>query len=60
MDNQRWIAPEFYNLTSEMEQHPEDKVALKWLQENGDFEEITYGRLMAQANRLAGGCQVSV
>lgn len=55
MDNQRWIAPEFYNLTSEMEQHPGDKIALKWLQENGDFEEITYGRLMAQANRLAGG-----
>lgn len=55
MDNQRWIAPEFYNLTSEMEQHPEDKLAIKWLHENGSLEQITYGALMAQANRLAGG-----
>lgn len=55
MDNQRWIAPEFYNLTSEMEQHPEDKIAIKWLHENGSLEQITYGALMSQANRLAGG-----
>ncbi|MGN7764916.1 acyl-CoA synthetase [Paenibacillus sp. 22594] len=55
LDNQHWIAPEFYNLTSEMEHHPTDKIALKWLQENGNYEEITYGELMKQANRLAGG-----
>lgn len=55
MDNQQWIAPEYYNLTSEMEHHPSDKVALNWLSENGDFEEITYGELRKQANRLAGG-----
>lgn len=55
MDNQRFIAPEIYNLTSEMEQHPPDKIALKWLHENGNFEEITYGKLLSQANRLAGG-----
>lgn len=55
MDNQHWIAPEFYNLTSEMEQHPSDKIALKWLHEDGGYEEITYGKLLGQANRLAGG-----
>lgn len=55
MNNQQWIAPEYYNLTSEMEHHPSDKVALKWLSENGVFEEITYGELRKQANRLAGG-----
>ncbi|WP_051128326.1 acyl-CoA synthetase [Paenibacillus sp. HW567] len=38
-----------------MEQHPADKPALKWLHENGDYEEITYGELMKQASRLAGG-----
>ncbi len=55
MENTRWVAPEFYNITSEMEQHPADKPALKWLHENGDYEEITYGELMKQASRLAGG-----
>ncbi|MHA6533890.1 acyl-CoA synthetase [Paenibacillus sp. BAC0078] len=38
-----------------MEKHPADKIALKWLHENGDYEEITYGELMKQAGRLAGG-----
>lgn len=55
MDNQRFIAPEIYNLTSEMDQHPPGKIALKWLHENGTCEEITYGDLISQANRLAGG-----
>lgn len=55
MDNQQWIAPEFYNLTSEMESHAPEKIALKWLNEQGDYEEITYGELRKQANRLAGG-----
>lgn len=55
MDNQHWIAPEFYNLTSEMEQHPADKIALKWLHEDGSYEEVSYGELRGQANRLAGG-----
>lgn len=45
MDNQQWIAPEFYNLTSEMESHAPEKIALKWLNEQGDYEEITYGEL---------------
>lgn len=55
LDNKQWIAPEYYNLTSEMEDHPSDKIALKWLSDNGDYEEITYGELRKQANRLAGG-----
>ncbi|GAB6989261.1 acyl-CoA synthetase MbcS [Paenibacillus pini] len=55
MDNQQWIAPERYNLTSEMEQHPGDKVALKWLNDEGNCTEITYENLRKQANQLAGG-----
>lgn len=55
MDSQQWIAPEYYNLTSEMEQHPSHKVALKWLNDHGDCTEITYGELRKQANQLAGG-----
>ncbi|WP_102716255.1 acyl-CoA synthetase MbcS [Paenibacillus castaneae] len=55
LDNQQWIAPEYYNLTSEMEQHPPDKIALIWLNELGNKEEITYGELRKQANQLAGG-----
>lgn len=55
MNNQQWIAPEYYNLTSEMERHAPEKIALKWLNEQGDYEEITYGDLRKQANRLAGG-----
>ena len=55
MNDQQWIAPEYYNLTSEMERHPSGKIALKWLNEKGDREEISYGELLQQANRLAGG-----
>lgn len=55
MDNLQWIAPEYYNITSEMEKHPSDKLALKWLSELGDYKEITYGELRKQANQLAGG-----
>ncbi|WP_068614754.1 acyl-CoA synthetase [Paenibacillus tuaregi] len=38
-----------------MENHPSDKLALKWLSEQGEYEEITYGSLLAKANQLAGG-----
>ncbi|MDQ0194131.1 acetyl-CoA synthetase [Paenibacillus wynnii] len=55
MNDQQWISPEYYNLTSEMEHHPSGKIALKWLNEKGDREEISYGELLQQANRLAGG-----
>ncbi|MBE0344052.1 acyl-CoA synthetase, partial [Paenibacillus sp. 28ISP30-2] len=54
-DQQQWLAPEYYNMTSEMEHHDASKTALKWLSETGDYEEITYGELLKKANRLAGG-----
>ncbi|KYD34376.1 hypothetical protein B4114_2453 [Geobacillus stearothermophilus] len=49
------IAPERYNLTSEMERHAAagpDRIALKWESEQGETKEITYGRLMARANQI--------
>ncbi|MDU4695471.1 MAG: AMP-binding protein [Paenibacillus sp.] len=52
---EQWIAPEYYNVTSEMERHDPDKIALKWRSEQGEYEEITYGKLLAMANQLAGG-----
>lgn len=55
MNLQDWIAPEHYNLTMEVEGHASDKLALKWLDESGEYEELTYGALRASANRLAGG-----
>ncbi|WP_226656279.1 acyl-CoA synthetase MbcS [Pseudalkalibacillus hwajinpoensis] len=50
------IAPEYYNLTSEMERFVsnEDKVALKWRSDQGHEQEITYKRLFEKANRMAG------
>ncbi|AHM66013.1 acyl--CoA ligase [Paenibacillus polymyxa] len=54
-DQQQWLAPEYYNMTSEMEHHEAGKTALKWLSETGGYEEITYGELLKKANRLAGG-----
>lgn len=55
MNNNAWIAPERYNMTSEMENHSPDKLAIKWLSDHGEYEEMTYGELRKQANRLAGG-----
>lgn len=55
MDNQQWIAPEYYNLVSEMEQHPSEKTALKFVDDKDQCELISYGGLLQQANRLAGG-----
>ncbi|SEO68628.1 acetyl-CoA synthetase [Paenibacillus sophorae] len=55
MMKEQWIAPERYNITSEMERHPSGKLALKWLSDKGEYEEITYGELLKRANRLAGG-----
>lgn len=55
MNYQDWIAPERYNITSEMEKHPAERLALKWLDEAGNHEDITYGALLEQANQLANG-----
>ncbi|MCL6458660.1 MAG: AMP-binding protein [Gorillibacterium sp.] len=38
-----------------MEHHDPAKTALKWLDEHGAYEEITYGELLKQANQLANG-----
>lgn len=57
MNFEQWNAPEQYNLTSEMDHHPGNKIALKWLNEQGDYEEITYGNLMKKANQLANGLE---
>ncbi|WP_209861460.1 acyl-CoA synthetase [Paenibacillus shirakamiensis] len=40
-----------------MENHPPEQMALQWLSDQGDYEEITYGQLMAKANQLAHGLQ---
>ncbi|MBC8078810.1 MAG: acyl--CoA ligase [Gorillibacterium sp.] len=38
-----------------MEHHDSTKLALKWLDEQGVYEEITYGELLRMANQLANG-----
>lgn len=55
MDTTLYQAPEFYNLTMEIEKHASGKTALKWLDENGATEEITYKGLLQEASRIAGG-----
>ncbi|MBB6282652.1 acyl-CoA synthetase MbcS [Geobacillus subterraneus] len=55
MKREELIAPERYNLTSEMERHAvahPERIALKWENERGETKEITYGRLMARANQI--------
>ncbi|RUS42423.1 acyl-CoA synthetase [Cohnella sp. AR92] len=51
----QWIAPEHYNITSEIERHRSDKTALRWQDELGVTVEITYAELLEQVDRLAGG-----
>lgn len=53
MNESQWVAPEHYNLTSEMERHPSGRLALRWLNDRGDREDITYGELLARASKLA-------
>ena len=48
MKREDLIAPERYNLTSEIEKHAisnPNKIALKWESEQGETREITYGNL---------------
>lgn len=49
------VAPEQYNLTQEIEQHYSDKIALKWHDDEGNHEEVTYRQLIDRANKLANG-----
>ncbi|WP_160723034.1 acyl-CoA synthetase [Bacillus sp. USDA818B3_A] len=55
MDFKSLIAPEHFNLASEISKHASDKIALKWENENGETKTITYDVLNKQANKLANG-----
>ncbi|MGM9926714.1 MAG: acyl-CoA synthetase MbcS [Bacillus sp. (in: firmicutes)] len=48
------IAPLQYNLTNEIEKNVKDsrKIAIKWVDETGESEEITYAELMKAANKI--------
>ncbi|MFD2446345.1 acyl-CoA synthetase MbcS [Bacillus sp. CGMCC 1.16607] len=54
MERKDLIAPEKYNLVSEMERFALDshKVALKWEDEEGQTEEVTYENLMKNVNKI--------
>lgn len=54
MNREQLIAPEQYNVVSEMEKYAADpeRKALLWLDEEGSQEEITYERLMKRANQI--------
>jgi acetyl-CoA synthetase len=55
LDLKTLIAPEHYNLASEIENHFSDKIALKWENESGEKKTITYTELIKKANQLANG-----
>ncbi|MDQ0272111.1 acyl-CoA synthetase MbcS [Cytobacillus purgationiresistens] len=54
MKREDLLAPEQYNLVSEVEQFAKDKdrYAIKWEDEQGDKKEITYNHLMKNANKI--------
>lgn len=54
MKREDLIAPEKYNLVSEVEKFAEnpEKVALKWENESGEKRQITYANLMENVNRV--------
>lgn len=53
MNNNQFIAPDFYNLTEEIDRYKSDKIALLWESESGIRKEMTYEQLINQGNRLA-------
>ncbi len=55
MKREDLIAPEQYNLVSEMERFAQEKgrIAIKWESELGEKKEITYENLLANANKIA-------
>ncbi|HEU5141384.1 MAG TPA: acyl--CoA ligase [Bacillales bacterium] len=59
LDAKDLLAPEDYNLTSEIEKYASNPnhVALKWLNDQGDSKELTYEQLFRQVNRLANALQ---
>lgn len=54
MERKDLIAPEKYNLVSEMEKFALDpsKIALKWENEEGQTTEVTYASLMKNVNKI--------
>jgi acetyl-CoA synthetase len=54
MNREQLIAPQTYNLISEMEQYAlqQDKIALKWEDEKGEKKEVTYSQLIKNANKI--------
>lgn len=54
MKREELIAPDHYNLVSEVEKFAKDqnKIALKWESESGEVKEITYKQLMENVNRV--------
>jgi acetyl-CoA synthetase len=55
MNREDLIAPEQYNLTSEIEAHAKrapERIALKWENEEGNKKEITYEELLKRTNQI--------
>ncbi|MEK4201027.1 acyl-CoA synthetase MbcS [Cytobacillus sp. FSL K6-0265] len=54
MKREDLLAPEVYNLVSEVEHYAQnsDKLAIQWEDEQGEKKEITYKQLMNKANRI--------
>ncbi|WP_406945661.1 acyl-CoA synthetase MbcS [Halobacillus sp. SY10] len=54
MKREELIAPERYNVVSEMEKYANEtgRKALLWLNEQGDQKEVTYEELMNNANKI--------
>ena len=55
MDLKSLIAPEHFNLASEISKHVSEKIALKWESDLGVSQTITYAELNRKANKLANG-----
>ncbi|MGV2470427.1 AMP-binding protein, partial [Bacillus subtilis] len=54
MKREDLLAPEHYNLVSEMERYAKDpgKVAVLWENETGDKKQLTYENLLKSANKI--------
>ncbi|MBO0996195.1 acyl--CoA ligase [Bacillus sp. SD075] len=54
MKREDLLAPEHYNLVSEMERYAKDpgKVAILWENETGDKKQLTYENLLKSANKI--------
>lgn len=55
MKREDLIAPEFYNLSHEVEKfaQEDDLLAIKWTNEAGDMREYSYAQLVKQVNKFA-------